>query len=136
MANVGSFLLLHPTNCLPADVIPSLLGRICDNPNQPSQNYFPENPQQFYGGTAQPLRIEATTPAIFVDSASDTQARTLLQGLFTAERQRANSTSTDWHGERVRIFTLPQEKQMLGQILDVAEDRKSTRLNSSHMSIS
>jgi hypothetical protein len=125
MANTKNYLLLDPRNCLPAKDIPKLLGRICDDANEPSKNYFPEDPQEFYSKSAQPFHIEATTPAILVDSASDTLGRTLVGNVLTAERLKARSARADWHGEKVRIFTLPQEKQVLGQILEAADHRST-----------
>jgi hypothetical protein len=117
MAARDKFLLLDPKNLLPAKFIPSLLGRICENVNQPWSGYFPEDPSSFYSSSAAPFHIEAKSTSLLLGRDTSADARFLIENILSFEREKAKQPEANWFAERARIFNLPQEKEVLRNIL-------------------
>ncbi|KAF5615104.1 hypothetical protein F52700_13564 [Fusarium sp. NRRL 52700] len=117
MGNSDKFLLLDPKNLLPSQFVPSLLGRVCDNPNQPGAGYFPEDPSSFYSRSAAPFHITARSASVLLGRNTTTLARCLIEDLLSIEREKAKEPSANWFGEFSRVFTLPQEREVLSNIL-------------------
>ncbi|PNP73883.1 hypothetical protein FNYG_12842 [Fusarium nygamai] len=118
MANSNKFLLLDPQNLLPSEFIPTLLGCVCDNPNQPWANYFPEDPSSFYSSTAAPFHIKARSTSVLLGRNTTGIARFLIEDLLSIEREKANKPTANWFGELSRVFNLPQEREVLSNMLD------------------
>lgn len=124
MSRGNKFLLLHPTKYLPSTLLPTLLGRICDDPNVPGDNYFPEDPAPFYSKSASPYHIEAHSPSLITDNLTNAATRANFDNVLKMEREKARAHPASWQGELVRIFTLPQVKHVLGNILQSPPLRK------------
>jgi hypothetical protein len=122
MTGREKFLLLDAKNFIPSTQQKVLLGRICDNVNQPWSNYVPEDPSPFYSKSAEPFHIEAQDASLFLERATDSATRVQLDKLLGAERTKARTSTASWHGQIVRIFSLPQEKQVLRNILAIREN--------------
>jgi hypothetical protein len=121
MAARDKFLLLDPKNLLPAKFIPSLLGRICENVNQPWSGYFPEDPSSFYSSSAAPFHIEAKSTSLLLGRDTSADARFLIENILSFEREKAKQPEANWFAERARVFNLPQEKEVLRNILQDPE---------------
>lgn len=117
MAARDKFLLLHPTNLLPSDFVPSLLGRICANANQPWSNFLPNDPSKFYSTSAAPFFTEAKSTSLLLGRNTTTTARLLIEEILTVGREKANHPQANWRGESSRVFNLPQEDEVLHNIL-------------------
>ncbi|CVL05253.1 uncharacterized protein FMAN_10886 [Fusarium mangiferae] len=117
MSSSDKFLLLDPKNLLPSQFIPTLLGRVCDSPNQPWANYFPEDPSSFYSSTAAPFHIKARSTSILLGRNTTAFARFLIEDLLSVEREKAKKPTANWFGELARVFNLPQEREVLSKML-------------------
>ncbi|KAF5240323.1 hypothetical protein FANTH_9583 [Fusarium anthophilum] len=117
MGGSDKFLLLDPKNLLPSQFIPTLLGRVCDNPNQPWANYFPEDPTSFYSSTAAPFHIKARSTSVLLGRNTTGIARFLIEDLLSIEREKAKKPTANWFGELSRVFNLPQEREVLSNML-------------------
>ncbi|KAF5988074.1 hypothetical protein FBULB1_1631 [Fusarium bulbicola] len=117
MGGSDKFLLLDPKNLLPSQFIPTLLGRVCDNPNQPWANYFPEDPTSFYSSTAAPFHIKARSTSVLLGRNTTGIARFLIEDLLSIEREKAKKPAANWFGELSRVFNLPQEREVLSNML-------------------
>ncbi|KAF5532858.1 hypothetical protein FMEXI_12179 [Fusarium mexicanum] len=117
MGGSDKFLLLDPKNLLPSQFIPTLLGRVCDNPNQPWANYFPEDPTSFYSSTAAPFHIKARSTSVLLGRNTTGIARFLIEDLLSIEREKAKKPTANWFGGLSRVFNLPQEREVLSNML-------------------
>lgn len=117
MGGSDKFLLLDPKNLLPSEFIPTLLGRVCDNPNQPCANYFPEDPSSFYSSSAAPFHIKARSASVLLGRNTTALARYLIEDLLSIEREKAKKPTANWFGEFARVFNLPQEREVLDNML-------------------
>ncbi|KAF5686190.1 hypothetical protein FDENT_5877 [Fusarium denticulatum] len=117
MAGSDKLLLLDPKNLLPSEFIPTLLARVCDNPNQPWANYFPEDPSSFYSSTAAPFHIKAWSTSVLLGRNTTGIARCLIEDLLSIERKKAKKATANLFGEVSRVFNLPQEREVLSNML-------------------
>ncbi|KAF9772789.1 hypothetical protein IL306_009474 [Fusarium sp. DS 682] len=124
MAARDKFLLLDPKNLLSTDFIPSLLGRICTNANQPWSNFFPVDPSPFYSNSAAPFFIESNSTSLLLGRNTTATARLVIESILTVGREKANHPQASWFGERCRVFNLPQEDEVLSNILNDSHLKK------------
>ncbi|KAI6765519.1 hypothetical protein HG530_006589 [Fusarium avenaceum] len=125
MAARDKFLLLHPLNLLPSKFIPSLLGRICVNVNQPLAGFLPDDPSEYYSSTS-PFFTEAKSTSHLLGQNTTTTARILIDSILTVGRENANHPQANWRGEKSRVFNLPQEDKVLHNILNQPQLKKET----------
>ena len=111
------FVILNEYYCFRPEEEHPLLGRICKNANEPNANYFPLDPTPYHGKDLRPLHIDAKDPTITVNSAESSAARLSLDRIFRLLREKQKDRTSSWHAERVRTFILPQEDEVLRNIL-------------------
>jgi hypothetical protein len=117
MAASDQFLLLDPKNCLPSQHITVLLGRVCENPNRPVADYFPQDPTPFYRSSAAPFEVVSRSTSLVFGNSITSVARIHLDELLSLERQKSMSETANWTSEFARVFTLPQEREVLRNLL-------------------
>jgi hypothetical protein len=110
-------------NLLPSKFIPSLLGRICVNANQPWSGFLPDDPSEYYS-SASPFSTEAKSTSHLLGQNTTATARILIESILTVEREKANHPQATWRGERSRVFNLPQEDKVLHNILKQPQLKK------------
>ncbi|RSH85490.1 hypothetical protein EHS25_004886 [Saitozyma podzolica] len=96
MAASDKFLLLDPKNCLPSQHITVLLGRVCENPNRPVADYFPQDPTPFYRSSAAPFDVVSRSTSLVFGNSITSVARIHLDELLSLERQKSMSETANW----------------------------------------
>lgn len=118
MAQRRDFVILNEKYCFcPRDNHP-LLGRICSDANQPNRNYFPLDPSPYHSKDAPPFCFDASDPEMIVNSAESSTARISLDKIFKILRKKQKDRTSNWRAEKVRIFTLPQEDEVLSNMIN------------------
>lgn len=90
-----------------------LLGRVCEDANEPNRNYFPLDPSPYHSNDAPPFYLDAHDPETIVKGLLSHDASITLKNILKALRAKQSDHVTTLRAERVRIFTLPQEDEVL-----------------------
>jgi hypothetical protein len=106
-----SFLVLGPGDVLEGELAPSLLGRLCVEPDQPLANYAIDKPQPFY--TDPPSVTTLSNTSTVIRDVHDNLARTRLGEIFDALRTSGSQCGFAISAQTVRTFKLPQQEKVL-----------------------
>lgn len=118
MVRRKDYILLSDKVCFWPEEEHPLLGRICEDANEPNRNYFPLDPSPYHSKGARPFYLDVRDPNMIVKGARSRTASVTLDNIFKALRAKQRDQVATLRAERVRLFTLPQEDEVLSSIKD------------------
>ncbi|KIW32268.1 uncharacterized protein PV07_03828 [Cladophialophora immunda] len=119
---VPSFLILGEGDLLEPDRIPSLLGQLCTNPDQPLGDFAIEDPTVFY--EEPPSVISLANSKAVAEGIADSKARARLGRVFDGLLQEGVKKGITISAQSIRTFKLLQQEEVLAKMWADDETRR------------
>jgi hypothetical protein len=99
------------SNGNPATVLDTFLGRLCPNPNNPTQDWMPLDPSPFY--ELPPLITEAKNAQEVIDASTSNTVGFQLSEIVKTEGGWGGGSNVNVSAQTIRTFNLPRQSQVL-----------------------